>query len=323
MDIVRRDWSQLAAAAGRFTLDNILNDQSTEDRITNIHDHLMKLKDDLYENKVPLSLLVITKQLNKDPHLYPDKNQLPHVQVALRYNKKGGRILRAGDTVPYVICDDNTNAPAMQRAYHIEELKNSDTLKIDFKYYLTHQIHPVVSRLCEPLEGTDAYQIANCLGLDGTAFKKASKTNTDTVGQSIIKKEDRFHNCEPFTFICFDCKSENKVTGALMEKKPFLTKCVNRDCNTIPITYLPSIQNQLTLKMRSFISKYYSNQLTCEDPACPNETVRLPLRFVGNYPVCTLCKQGVMYKKYSEGDLYNQLFYFQYIFDLSKLENRK
>lgn len=35
----------------------------------------------------------------------------------------------------------------------------------DVSYYLAQQIHPVVSRLCEPIEGTDAAVIAQFLGL--------------------------------------------------------------------------------------------------------------------------------------------------------------
>jgi hypothetical protein len=31
------------------------------------------------------------------------------------------------------------------------------------------QIHPVVSRLCAPIEGTDAAHIADCLGLDASS----------------------------------------------------------------------------------------------------------------------------------------------------------
>lgn len=59
---------------------------------------------------------------------------------------------------------DGTSNPATQRAYHVDELKNSETLKLDFKYYLSQQIHPVVSRLIEPIEGTDSAQIAESLG---------------------------------------------------------------------------------------------------------------------------------------------------------------
>jgi len=36
---------------------------------------------------------------------------------------------------------------------------------LDMKYYLASQIHPVVSRLCDPIEGTDASHIAECLGM--------------------------------------------------------------------------------------------------------------------------------------------------------------
>ena len=33
------------------------------------------------------------------------------------------------------------------------------------------QVHPVVSRLCAPIEGTDAARLADCLGLDPARFR--------------------------------------------------------------------------------------------------------------------------------------------------------
>lgn len=55
---------------------------------------------------------------------------------------------------------------ATQRAYSPEELKmpNNSHLKPDVQYYLAQQVHPVVSRLCELLEGIDAVRIAEFLG---------------------------------------------------------------------------------------------------------------------------------------------------------------
>ena len=44
------------------------------------------------------------QQLTKNPEDYPDKKNQPHVQVALRLNSKGGKKIRAGDTVSYIIC---------------------------------------------------------------------------------------------------------------------------------------------------------------------------------------------------------------------------
>lgn len=51
-----------------------------------------------------------------------------------------------------------------QRVYHIDELKTNSALKIDVKYYLSQQIHPVIMRLCLPLEDIDAKMIAEHLG---------------------------------------------------------------------------------------------------------------------------------------------------------------
>nr|XP_023025122.1 DNA polymerase alpha catalytic subunit [Leptinotarsa decemlineata] len=319
LDIVRRDWSQLACGAGEYILDHILSDQSPDDRINNIHEYLRKIRKHMEEGQVPISLLVITKQLTKDPKMYTDKNSLPHVQVALRYNQQSGGHFRAGDTVPYVICEDGTSNSASQRAYHIEELNKSETLKIDVKYYLGQQIHPVVTRICEPIEGTDSFQIAECLGLDTNSFKKPKQHSMEVIGQNISKPEVKFRNVDKFKFKCYICKQENVVDNLLDGNIRFLEKCKNSECGVRPVEYLPYIQNQLALAIQLYITKYYDNELTCEDPACTNETNRLPLKFFKKYPVCTLCQKGVMYRTYTEQQLYTQLTYFQHIFDLGKL----
>lgn len=36
------------------------------------------------------------------------------------------------------------------------------------------QVHPVVSRLCAPIEGTDAARLADCLSLDPAKFQGSS-----------------------------------------------------------------------------------------------------------------------------------------------------
>lgn len=59
---------------------------------------------------------------------------------------------------------DGTNLPATQRAYHVDEVKANKELVIDMNFYLSQQIYPVISRLCDPIEGTDAAKIAECLG---------------------------------------------------------------------------------------------------------------------------------------------------------------
>ena len=88
----------------RNILNQLLCDQPSELRMEKIFTYLQTISKNIKENLVPLSALVITKQLSKDPKDYPDK-KLVHVSVALRLNKEGGRMWKAGDTIPYIICD--------------------------------------------------------------------------------------------------------------------------------------------------------------------------------------------------------------------------
>ena len=95
-------------------------------------------------------------------------------QVALRLNEKGGKKLRSGDTVEYVIClgeEAPASLPATQRAFHVDEVRENTALSVDTDYYLSQQLHPVVSRLVDPMEGTDASRIAKCLGLDPDQYR--------------------------------------------------------------------------------------------------------------------------------------------------------
>jgi len=89
----------------RYILEQILSDLEPDERLLRIHEHLERLREDLDTGRVPLSLLIITKQLTKNPEEYADKKSLPHVQVALSLNEHSGRKLKQGDTVPYIICE--------------------------------------------------------------------------------------------------------------------------------------------------------------------------------------------------------------------------
>lgn len=123
LDIVRRDWSQLAIKAGRwvlsglcyptnayldpfrYALEQILGDISADERIARIQQQLESIKSGFENGTIELSLLEITKQLTKNPENYPDAKNLSHVQVALRTNSRGGKKLVQGDTVSFIICE--------------------------------------------------------------------------------------------------------------------------------------------------------------------------------------------------------------------------
>eukprot|EP00960_Hanusia_phi_P020062 592676-Hanusia_phi.AAC.2 len=184
LDIVRRDWCVLAKRAGDKILDFILSGNPVEDVVDNIHTYLRQLASDMESNSLPLSDYVITKGLTKEPEEYSDGKTQPHVQVALKM-KERGRPVRAGDHIPYVICADPSITMFAQRAHDPEVVEEAaGKLVLDKKWYLESQLHPVVSRICAVIEGTDSGRIAECLGLDATKFHKneaRSQSNFDSV----------------------------------------------------------------------------------------------------------------------------------------------
>ncbi|CAH0775041.1 unnamed protein product [Bemisia tabaci] len=329
LDIVRRDWSKISAMTGEYVLEQILSDQGCDERVINILEKLRKLKEDLESEKVPLDLLWISKNLTKNPEDYADKKALPHVQVALRLNSNAAlaKKFRQGDVINYIICEDGTDQPATQRAYHPEELKSNETLKPDIKYYLSQQIHPVVSRLCDPIEGVDSAQIAEHLGLDPSSYRQSTigrnedLANGDYSTLGTLTDEERYKNCDKFTFKCSHCSAEIIMDGP-SRKTPagkeelILSKCSNPDCSTPPYLYVSSILNKLTLSMRQYIKKYYAGWLVCEDPACPNRIRKIPSKLERGQPKCTLCHLNSMYREYSEEQLFLQLSFFMSMFDI-------
>ncbi|KAG8221963.1 hypothetical protein J437_LFUL007804 [Ladona fulva] len=283
LDIVRRDWSRISVDAGKYVVSQLLGvddlSAALDDRLEKITSFLETLKVELESGKVPLKKLIISKQLTKTPESYSDGKSLPHVQVALRYNAQAGnRPLMRGDTVPYVVCDDGTTNSAAKRAYHPDEIakgqsfgENPIPLKVDVHYYLAQQIHPVVSRLCEPIEGMDANRIAVSLG--------------------------------KFSFVCMDekCRQVNELDGPLRVKDSSvsyaLESCINPECSISPLEYIPSICNSLTIKIRKHFEQYYSGYLICEDPGCPKKVRRVPAAFRGHYPICCGCFSGCMMRE--------------------------
>jgi DNA polymerase alpha subunit A len=81
LDIVRRDWCELAKKAGHRVLDSILSGRGLDEVIDEVQAFLQQLSHDVEEDKVPLEDYIITKSLTRTPSEYPDKRSLPHVQV--------------------------------------------------------------------------------------------------------------------------------------------------------------------------------------------------------------------------------------------------
>ncbi|XP_033119807.1 DNA polymerase alpha catalytic subunit-like [Anneissia japonica] len=324
LDIVRRDWSGLAKEVGNYVIGQILSAESRETIVENIHTHLIDVGEKVKNNKLPMHMYEIHKSLTKSPQDYPDKKSLPHVHVALWMNTQGGKEVGAGDTVAYVICEDGSNLPASQRAYHPDEAKKRNHLKIDTKYYLSQQVHPVVSRLCDPIDGTDAAHIAECLGLDPSSYKQAlrqQEADHDAYQnfEAQITDEERYKDCEPFKFVCPACKRENIIDVVITSMTNHivyrLEECSNEECMTPLFKYEAQIKNQLRMMVRRCVTKYYDGWLVCEDTSCNHRTRCVPINPQRHGLPCPVCQRALLKPEYTSKALYTQLRYFKFIFD--------
>ncbi|XP_033219997.1 DNA polymerase alpha catalytic subunit [Belonocnema kinseyi] len=328
LDIVRRDWCQLASEAGKNILNQLLCDQPSELRMEKIFTYLQNISKNVKENIVPLSKLVITKQLSKDPKDYPDK-KLAHVSVALRLNKEGGRMWKSGDTIPYIVCDDGTNNSATDRGYHIEEFKKSDTLKVDADYYLLSQIFPVVNRICDPIEGIDDHLLAEHLGIEHLYKSKRVIHDQEEIYVPMSIDEDKYKYCIPLKIVCTNesCKAEIEINDVAVKNEfgiePSLARCTNPDCRVAPWLNYNSIINCLQLAIRKMINEYYAGWMECENPACSHRTRYIPLCPSGNYIKCSQCKSSNVHRVYSETQLYKQLSFYRHIFSLDQPNLKK
>ncbi|CAN9506180.1 unnamed protein product [Ophioblennius macclurei] len=325
LDIVRRDWCDLAKECGNYVIGQILSDQSRDAIVENIQKHLIEIGEKVASGDIPLSHYEIHKALTKDPQDYPDKKSLPHVHVALWINSQGGHRVKAGDTISYLICKDGSTLAASQRAYALEQLQKQEGLTLDTQYYLGQQVHPVVSRICDPIEGIDSVLIATWLGLDPSQFRAQQQYQREeevdaTLGAPAqLTDEERYRDCERFTFTCPQCGTDNiydnVFEGAGSSLEPSLMRCCHVPCGGSPIDYAVNISNKLLLDIRRHIKKYYSGWLVCEDQACQNRTRRLPIAFSRHGPICPACTRATLRPEYSEKTLYNQLCFYRFIFD--------
>ncbi|XP_074549781.1 DNA polymerase alpha catalytic subunit [Halichoeres trimaculatus] len=325
LDIVRRDWCELAKECGNYVIGQILSDQNRDVIVENIQKHLVEVGEKVSGGAIPLNQYEIHKALTKDPQDYPDKKSLPHVHVALWINSQGGRRVKAGDTVSYIICKDDSTLAASQRAYALEQLQKQENLTLDTQYYLAQQVHPVVSRICDPIEGIDSVLIATWLGLDPGQFRAHQQYQREeeadgTLGAPVqLTDEERYKDCERFSFSCPQCGTDNiydnVFEGAGTKMEPSLMRCCHIPCGSRPIDHAVNISNKLLLDIRRHIKKYYSGWLVCEDQACQNRIRRLPIAFSRHGPICPACTRATLRPEYSEKALYNQLCFYRFIFD--------
>ena len=262
---------------------------------------------------------------------------------------KNNRRLTVGDHIPYVICepleteeannDNNKKSKSVaERARHPDEIiRSGGVLKPDVEWYLTQQILPPVSRLCEPIEGLSQGLIAERLGLNASKYTQRrsfgdGEMNDDElvnyVPESYKTDKERFGDVEKLSLTCSACGVRSEFRGLLYLRKSqgdetgtLCTgfKCSNPDCeaqylgDASPFECMARIMNSMEMLMRGHIQAYHEGVLKCDDPACGLETRQLSV--CGGVCLSRGCN-GRMKPLVSERSLQKQLKYFECLFDV-------
>lgn len=168
-------------------------------------------------------------------------------------------------------------------------------------------------------------RLAECLGLD---TRKYQITNHDdaiekdlTPLESTISDEERFRDAARLTLRCRLCRETFTFEGIIKSREHVTAKgivCSNVKCAAT--LSAPSVAAQLECQLRRQTNLYYEGWLVCSNPQCGNRTRQLSVRgkrCLGPQGILRGC-EGKMGYEYSAKRLYNQLLYYQTLFDLAK-----
>jgi len=144
IETVRRDNCRLVANVITSVLQKILIERDVE----GAQEYVRETISALLQNKIDLSMLVITKAYTK--HDYDNKQA--HVELARRMEKRSGTAAALGDRIAYVIVKGRGDSKAYEKSEDpIFVLENN--IPIDTKYYLDNQLANPLGRIFEPILG--------------------------------------------------------------------------------------------------------------------------------------------------------------------------
>lgn len=259
---------------------------------------------------------------------------MPQVQVALRA-LAAGKSVRINDVIAYIITSPSSSSTSAsestaKRAFAPQDVCNtSSTLLPDIDWYLYKQIFPPIERLCAPLPGTDAVQLAECLGLDTKKYS-VGFSSSGAGGQhnqlhdlspleSQIPDEVRFQFCTRFSLKCRYCKHSHIFEGLIpnlghVEVEGII--CPKEGCGKVFSTLTVTAQIEHSIRLST--SRYYDAWLVCDDPSCGMRTRQMSVyghRCLGPRGRAEGCL-GKMRYEIGERELYNQLLYFRKLWDV-------
>lgn len=334
LDTVRRDRAVIAKEVGERVLDMILNgDKDIDQIVEDIHNYLKTISLSINNGEIPVEKFFISKQLNRHPEEYRDTKALGHVALALRHNNdpKNTRKYRAGDTMVYVICLDGSNDSANQRAYSLHEMSMNENLKIDYEYYLCQQIHPVMTRICDKLPTTNAYTLAEMLGIEKSNLLhlKADDSGGVRRDQLASKGEARFHSCKALQIKCPNCNLPDDICSRTRKgidgKLEFsLSRCPS--CGIKYAMQRKQIVSQIINHIKKLTLELYCTQFICENSECNNRTRNI-FRFLTTsdsgetraLPVCDLCDSSML-PEMDDRKMDLQLSYLRHLLNIERIQ---
>lgn len=139
LEIVRRDWSEIAKETQARVLEAILKHGNVEEAVRIVKEVTQKLS----KYEIPPEKLAIYEQITRPLHEY--KAIGPHVAVAKRLAAKGVKI-KPGMVIGYIVI--RGDGPISNRAILAEEY-DPRKHKYDAEYYIENQVLPAVLRILE------------------------------------------------------------------------------------------------------------------------------------------------------------------------------
>lgn len=334
LDMKRREYCPLSKDVSVHVLNTILSDQDPETALQRTYEYLEGIRNQVEQNEIRMDRYKINTKLSKDPGAYPGGKNMPAVQVALRM-RKNGRVVKAGTVITFVITkqeDKETEQkeailPIAERARALNEVMvKGNGLKPDPEYYLEKQIFGPVERLLERIESFDIVRLSEALGLDSRRYMNrggSNETNGSGINglqplESTIPDTERFKDAANLKLNCPNCRA-NFDFGGIVASNYYSMSYNGLRCKKCEHLFAPlQINSQLERSIRSHISLYYAGWLQCDDPTCGNVTRQISV--FGKRCLNDGCT-GVMRYRYSDKKLYNQLLYFDSLFNCEKNKN--
>eukprot|EP00968_Pinguiococcus_pyrenoidosus_P017990 scaffold1833_cov255-Pinguiococcus_pyrenoidosus.AAC.8 len=147
LETVRRD----NCAMVRKTVDTCLRKILMDRDVPGAIQYAKGVISQLLTNKLDISMLVITKQLQKEATDSDYKSRQAHVELAARLKQRDeGSAPVLGDRIPYVIIQGAKGVPMYERAEDPVYVLDHN-LPIDTEYYLRQQLENPLTRLFEPI----------------------------------------------------------------------------------------------------------------------------------------------------------------------------